>query len=45
MEISVHVVEGEEQLRRKRPVKEIGFKIFCRRQMEIRQKQMLLKKT
>jgi hypothetical protein len=34
-EISVHVFEGEETQRRKRPVKEIDFKLFCRRPIEI----------
>ena len=41
-EISIQVVEEGERLRRKRPAKEMSFKLFCRRQMEIREKEKLM---
>ena len=40
-EISVHVVRGV--LRRKRPMKQVGFEFFCGKQKKIKQKEMLLK--
>ncbi len=41
-DMSVQVVEKGERLRRNRPAKEMSFKFFCRRQMEIRETEKLM---